>query len=62
MSAPLVVASTLVKVARRVWNHVPGGMRKHLEDRVYYAIFQTTRVTNDAYGWRPPPPPGDATG
>jgi hypothetical protein len=24
------------------------------EDRIFYAIFQVTRVTNDHYGWRPP--------
>ena len=24
-----------------------------IEDRIFYAIFQLTRVTNDHYGWRP---------
>lgn len=61
MSAPLAAADVLVKVARGVWRRVPGGVRKQVEDRVFYAIFQSTRVTNDAYGWRPaapePPPP-----
>ena len=26
---------------------------KKLEDRIFYAVFQVTRVTNDAYGWDP---------
>lgn len=34
----------------------PGRLRKAVEDRVFYVIFQKTRVENDAYGWRPPPP------
>ena len=36
-------------VARRV----PPKLRKDVEDRIFYAIFQMTRVENDAYGWRP---------
>ena len=24
-----------------------------VENRIFYAIFQVTRVTNDHYGWRP---------
>jgi hypothetical protein len=33
---------------------------KHaIDDRVFGAIFQVTRVTNDAYGWPAPPPGGD---
>ena len=34
----------------------PSRLRKAVEDRVFYVIFQKTRVENDAYGWRPPPP------
>ena len=30
-------------------------LREILERRVFYAVFNTTRVTNDAYGWRPDP-------
>ena len=37
------------KVLRRVGRFV----RKTLEQRIFYAIFQVTRVTNDHYGWRP---------
>ena len=28
-------------------------LKKKLWDRFFYAVFQSTRVTNDAYGWRP---------
>jgi hypothetical protein len=35
---------------------LPRGILRAVEDRVFYAIFQKTRVENDAYGWRPPPP------
>ena len=28
-------------------------LRRGLEKRLFYAIFQVTRVTNDHYGWRP---------
>ncbi len=62
MNAPLAAAGLVVKVARVIWKQVPQRLRKQLEDRVYYAIYQTTRVTNDAYGWRPPPPPDPPPG
>ncbi len=26
---------------------------KKIQNRLGYAVFQSTRVTNDAYGWRP---------
>ena len=28
---------------------------RRIENRVFYAIFQSTRVTNDNYGWKPSP-------
>ena len=34
---------------------IPRRVRELLERRVFYAVFNTTRVTNDAYGWRPDP-------
>ena len=34
---------------------IPRRLREVLEQRVFYAVFNTTRVTNDAYGWRPDP-------
>ena len=32
---------------------IPFALRKIVEERVFYAVFHVTRVTNDAYGWRP---------
>ena len=26
---------------------------RRIEDRIFYAVFQSTRVTNDHYGWKP---------
>jgi hypothetical protein len=49
----LRVAELSVGVARRLARSVPAGVRKNLEDRLFYVIFQRTRVENDAYGWRP---------
>ena len=43
-------------MGRRVWAVMPLGARKNIEDRVFFVIFQKTRVENDAYGWRPPEP------
>lgn len=53
----LQVADAAVRAARGVWRVLPRGLRKNLEDRVFYVIFQRTRVENDAYGWRPASPP-----
>lgn len=44
----------MVRVARLVWRVLPPPLRKNIEDRAFYVIFQKTRVENDAYGWRPP--------
>lgn len=41
-----------LRLARQL---VPERLRRALEDRLFYAIFQVTRVTNDAYPTRPPP-------
>jgi len=39
---------------------IPARLRRAVADRVFFAVFHATRVTNDAYGWRPEPPrPGD---
>ena len=40
----------LIKGAARL---VPKRLRRVIENRVFYAIFNSSRVTNDAYGWRP---------
>ena len=26
---------------------------RRIEDRIFYVVFQSTRVTNDHYGWKP---------
>ena len=49
---PLVLRM-MVKVGSTGKRIIPGGVRAFLKQRIFYAIFQTTRVTNDAYGWRP---------
>ena len=54
----LMVADVAVRLGRRIWGALPGGLKKGLEDRAFYVIFQKTRVENDAYGWRPPPDSG----
>ena len=32
---------------------LPTRLRRAIVDRVFYGIFNTTRVMNDNYGWRP---------
>lgn len=56
----LVLADAAVRLGRRVWAVLPEAVRKNIEDRVFFVIFQKTRVENDAYGWRPPEPGGEA--
>jgi hypothetical protein len=53
VNVPLAAADLFVRVGRRVWRHLPERARKTLEDRFFFAVFQATRVENDAYGWRP---------
>ncbi|MCK6519824.1 hypothetical protein L6R49_00125 [Myxococcota bacterium] len=43
------LANALFLPARLVRRALPRSVREHLEDRLFYAIFQVTRVTNDAY-------------
>ncbi len=42
----LMLGSALVR-------RLPQRIRRGLDDRLFSAIFQVTRVTNDHYGWRP---------
>ena len=44
------VAVGLGRIGARV---LPASVRRHLDDRFFYSVFNVTRVTNDAYGWRP---------
>lgn len=55
MSATEQVARLVVGTVRAVVRRLPVRLKKALDDRLFGAIFQVTRVTNDAYGWRPPP-------
>ena len=48
-----LAARLAVRIVRTGGRLLPGPVRRLLEDRVFYAVFQTTRVTNDNYGWRP---------
>jgi len=52
----LPAASVALRALKAGWHRLPPTVRRQLEDRFFYAVFQTTRVTNDAYGWRPPAP------
>jgi hypothetical protein len=54
----LRLAEAVVGAARAIGRRVPRSVRRSVEDRVFYVIFQRTRVENDAYGWRPSTPPG----
>ena len=54
----LLVADGVVRIGRLLWAAAPQRLRRGVEDRFFYAIFQVTRVENDAYGWRPPEGPG----
>lgn len=53
----LRVADGALRVGRAVVRRLPARVRRGLDDRLFYAIFQVTRVENDAYGWRPSPKP-----
>ena len=54
----------LLAGGRAVVRSLPRRWVKALDDRLFGAIFQATRVTNDAYGWKPerPEPGGEADG
>lgn len=51
--AGLVAGELLLGVGRLAWRALPEAARRRLEQRFFGAVFQVTRVTNDAYGWRP---------
>jgi hypothetical protein len=50
------VSRGLLGAGKLAFKVLPRDMRKGAEDRFFSAVFQLTRVTNDAYGWRPPAP------
>lgn len=49
------VAGLALALGRAVGRVLPAPARRALDQRFFGAVFQVTRVTNDAYGWRPPP-------
>jgi hypothetical protein len=55
------LAAAALGVGRRAFGLLGPATRKAIEDRIFRAVFHGTRITNDAYGWRPPPrePPGE---
>ena len=56
--AALWVGRAVVGSVRLAARLVPPRLRRAVEDRIFYGVFHTTRVTNDSYGWRPEEPPG----
>ena len=50
------LAGMVVACGRGVARILPTRVRKALDDRIFYVVFNLTRVTNDAYGWRPAEP------
>ncbi|MEL6344613.1 MAG: hypothetical protein AAFV53_15970 [Myxococcota bacterium] len=54
--ASLRVGRLLVGGVRLAVKIVPASLRKRIEDRIFYGIFNQTRVMNDNYGWRPGQP------
>ncbi len=59
MSLSHRLAGVVVGLGRGIAARLPKGVKHAIDDRVFGAIFQVTRVTNDAYGWPAPPPGGD---
>ena len=59
---PPPTARFLVESLRTLTRVLPAPLRRHLDDRVFYAVHQLTRVTNDHYPGANPstPPKGDS--
>lgn len=54
MSPAERAARLLLGLGRRAYSLLSPAARRDVEDRVFRAVFHGTRITNDAYGWRPP--------
>ena len=52
------IAAVVVAGGRKVASHLPRSILRAIDNRIFGAIFQVTRVTNAAYGWPAPPPGG----
>jgi len=49
--AGMALGRVLIGVGRRLRPLVPPSARRWIDDRLFGAIFQVTRVTNDNYGY-----------
>ena len=54
----LLSGRVIFGAGRRLLAVLPTRAVRALENRLFYSVFQVTRVTNDAYGWRPDTPGG----
>ena len=49
----MMVGRALIGGLKAAGRLLPSRLRRRIEDRVFYGIFNATRVMNDNYGWRP---------
>lgn len=49
----LRLSRIVMGIGRGIGRILPATVRRRVENRLFYSVFQATRVTNDAYGWRP---------
>ena len=59
MAWPEMVADLTIAAGRVLSRAMPRRVKKMVEDRIFFAIYQKTRVENDAYGWKPPEAPAE---
>ena len=50
----MMVGRAVISGLKAAGRLLPTRIRRRIEDRVFYGIFNVTRVMNDHYGWRPP--------
>lgn len=58
MKPSVAIATLVLGLGRGLGRLVPRPLLRRVEGRVFGAVFHLTRVTNDAYGWRPDAPGG----
>ena len=49
----LAVGKAVISGLKAAGRLLPSRLRRGIEDRIFYGIFNVTRVMNDHYGWRP---------
>ncbi len=54
----MLIGRVVIGSVRVTLQVMPARLRRALEDRIFYGIFNVTRVMNDSYGWRPEEPAG----